>query len=67
MYYDYLDEANWLRLNKEYKMIFHCFRCRAKHEARDVAQVVLKNGKHAAQGFCTVCGTKVFKIVATPK
>ncbi len=40
----------------------YCVKCRQKRDANDVKPVTLKNGKQAAQGVCSVCGTKMFKI-----
>lgn len=42
----------------------YCVKCRAKRELRDVVPAQLKNGKAAAKGVCTVCGTSVFRIGA---
>jgi hypothetical protein len=42
----------------------YCVKCRAKRELRDVVPTQMKNGKPAAKGVCTVCGTAVFKIGA---
>jgi len=44
----------------------YCVKCRQKRQAEDVKQVVMKNGKPAQQGKCTVCGTTMFKI-GSPK
>lgn len=37
-------------------------KCKGKTEANDVASVVLKNGRDAQQGVCSVCGTKVVRM-----
>jgi hypothetical protein len=29
---------------------------------KDEKQVIMKNGRHALSEFCTICGTKMFKI-----
>ena len=43
-------------------MEIYCVKCKAKTETRDLAEVTMKNGKPAAQGICSVCGTKKFRI-----
>jgi hypothetical protein len=40
----------------------YCVKCRAKREMRNTRPIVMKNGKPAAQGVCSVCGTKMFRI-----
>jgi hypothetical protein len=40
----------------------YCFKCRAKREMKNPEKVVLKNGRPAVRGVCSVCGTKVFRI-----
>ncbi len=40
----------------------YCVKCKAKREMKDPKQVTMKNGKNAATGLCSVCGTKMFKI-----
>ena len=43
----------------------YCVKCKAKREIKDPAETVMKNGKPAVTGTCSVCGTKLFKIGAT--
>lgn len=43
-------------------MQMYCVKCRQKREAKDVQQVVMKNGKDATKGVCTVCGTGMYRI-----
>ena len=38
-------------------------KCKKKQTIKDAKDVIMKNGKPAKQGPCSVCGTKVFKIV----
>jgi hypothetical protein len=40
----------------------YCVKCKAKRTMNDEKKVVMKNGKPATQGICSVCGTKMFKI-----
>lgn len=40
----------------------YCVRCRKKVEMADAREVTLKNGRHAVQGVCPDCGTKIFKM-----
>lgn len=36
-------------------------KCRAKREMRDTKRITMKNGKPAAQGMCSICGTKMYR------
>ena len=40
----------------------YCFKCRTKREMKNPEKVILKNGRPAVRGVCSVCGTKVFRI-----
>ena len=40
----------------------YCVKCKAKREIKDPKDVTMKNGRPAATGTCSKCGTKVFKI-----
>ena len=44
----------------------YCVKCKAKTDSRDVVGVTMKNGRPATQAICVVCGTKKFRIGATP-
>lgn len=41
----------------------YCVKCREKREMKDGQEVTMKNGRKAMQGTCSVCGTKMFKIL----
>lgn len=43
-------------------MSAYCFKCRAKREMHNPVTVILKNGKGATRGGCSVCGTKMFRL-----
>ena len=45
----------------------YCFKCRSKTDTLEAQEVVLKNGRPAATGQCTVCGTKKFRMGAAKK
>ena len=45
----------------------HCMKCKEKREMKDVETVVMKNGRSAMKGVCSVCGTKMFKILGIKK
>jgi tRNA(Ile)-lysidine synthase TilS/MesJ len=47
------------------KVIGYCVKCRVKpgREMKDVKVVEIKPGRPAAKGFCTVCGTGMYKIL----
>ena len=40
----------------------YCFKCRSKTDTVEAQEVVLKNGRPAVTGPCTVCGTKKFRM-----
>ncbi|HXV47090.1 MAG TPA: DUF5679 domain-containing protein [Nitrososphaera sp.] len=40
----------------------YCVKCKAKREMKGERQIIMKNGRPATTGTCTVCGTKMFKI-----
>jgi len=40
----------------------YCLKCRSKREIKDPETIIMKNGRPATQGVCSVCGTKMFKL-----
>jgi len=40
----------------------YCVKCRAKREMKEPKAAIMKNGKPATQGVCSVSGTKMFRI-----
>ena len=42
----------------------YCTKCRTKREIKDAKDVTTANGRHALQGTCPVCGTKLTRFVA---
>jgi hypothetical protein len=40
-----------------------CMKCKENREMKDPEETTMKNGMKAAKGTCTVCGTKMFKIL----
>ena len=44
----------------------YCVKCKAKRQMKSESQVVMKNGRPATKGTCSVCGTKMFKIGGGP-
>jgi hypothetical protein len=38
----------------------YCVKCKEKRDIKNPEEVVLKNGRPATKGTCSVCGTKVF-------
>jgi len=45
----------------------YCVKCRAKREMKDAKEVVMKNGRKAVKGVCSVCGTGMYKILGKAK
>ena len=44
----------------------YCLKCREKRTIADPEYTQLKNGRPAATGPCPECGTKIYRIGATP-
>jgi len=42
----------------------YCTKCRTKREIKDAKDVTTANGRHALQGACPVCNTKLTRFVA---
>lgn len=40
----------------------YCVKCRTKRDAENTEEVVMKNGKKATKGKCSVCGTGMYRI-----
>jgi hypothetical protein len=40
----------------------YCMKCRAKAEIKNPHHVTMKNRRHAIQGSCPRCGTKMFRF-----
>lgn len=45
----------------------YCVKEKASKPMKDAKEVTLKNGKHAMQGVCASCGTKMMKFVSSKK
>jgi len=45
----------------------YCVRCRAKREMKNPRAITMRNGRPAIQGVCSVCGSKMFRIVKSLK
>lgn len=41
----------------------YCMKCKKKTKMKDTKKVTMKNGREAMKGVCSVCGTKMFKIM----
>ena len=40
-----------------------CMHCRENREMKDAKEITMKNGRRAMKGICSVCGTKMFRIL----
>lgn len=40
----------------------YCVKCKKKREMKGEKQIIMKNGRNAISGTCSVCSTKMFKI-----
>ncbi|MBA2681167.1 MAG: hypothetical protein H0U76_22555 [Ktedonobacteraceae bacterium] len=45
----------------------YCVKCKEKRDMNDPHQITMKNGKPALQGTCSVCGTKLTRILPSQK
>ncbi len=41
----------------------YCVKCKAKRAMVDAAVVVMKNGRNAVKGSCSICKTGMYKIL----
>jgi len=41
----------------------YCVKCKSKREMKDTTEETLKNGRQAMKGKCSVCGTKMCRIL----
>ena len=44
-------------------MTGYCMKCKKTQEMSGAEKVTMKNGRPAAKGTCSVCSTKMFKIL----
>lgn len=42
----------------------YCVKCRQKRAIQNALEVTTKNGRHALEGQCPICGTRLFRFVA---
>ena len=40
-----------------------CMKCKEQREMKDAEETIMKNGMKAMKGVCSICGTKMFKII----
>ena len=45
----------------------HCMKCKTAKEISEAQEVVMKNGRSAIKGKCSVCGTGMYKILGIKK
>jgi hypothetical protein len=51
----------------EEEVIGYCVKCKEKRAMVDAKEVEMKGGRRAMSGMCSVCGTKMFKILGKAK
>jgi hypothetical protein len=51
----------------EEEIMAYCVKEKAQKPMKNAHEVTLKNGKHAMQGECASCGTKMMKFISTKK
>ncbi len=47
-------------------IVAYCVKCREKREMREPRPVYTEAGTPGTRGFCSVCGTAMFKMGTTP-
>lgn len=47
------------------QVMAYCVKEKAQKPMNDPHEVILKNGKHAMQGTCSSCGTKMMKFISS--
>jgi hypothetical protein len=45
----------------------YCVKCKIKREMQRPQEVIFKNGRHAVQGTCPMCSTKMTRILGNAK
>lgn len=43
----------------------YCVKCRTRRGMKDAKRIVTKNNRNAMEGTCSVCGTRLFRFIAT--
>ena len=43
----------------------YCVKCRTRRGMKDARRIVTKNNRNAMEGTCSVCGTRLFRFIAT--
>ncbi len=49
------------------EVMAYCVKEKGQRPMKDAHEVQLKNGKHALQGVCATCGTKMTKFISVKK
>jgi len=44
------------------QMKAYCMKCRTKRVMKNSVSIIMKNGRPATKGVCSVCGAKMFTI-----
>ena len=45
----------------------YCVKCKIKRTIKNPEKSIMKNGRHAIRGICSVCNSKVFRIIKMKK
>jgi RNase P subunit RPR2 len=45
----------------------YCMKCKTSRKMKDAEEVTMDNGRRAAKGTCTECGTKMTKFLPSQK
>jgi hypothetical protein len=45
----------------------YCVKCKIKRTIKNPEKSIMKNGRHAVRGICSVCNSKVFRIIKMKK
>ena len=59
-----MNEMNELPGMEQSEEMAYCVKCRKKTSMVEMQQVTMKNGRPAAKGKCSHCGTGMYKILS---
>ncbi len=57
---------NWL-FKSRIVMEAYCMKCKTKQEMKNTEQIIMKNGRPAMKGSCSVCSGGMYRIMSNSK
>jgi len=62
-----LHPSNTKKIEESKILEAYCIKCKTKRPIKNPQDTVMKNGRNAVKGFCSVCNCKVFRITKMKK